>query len=126
MERVTEPMSEAPVEDGPRQTGSGRGGRKAGGEQEPAEISGSRGLRFGAGPPWTVSAVVHGQSPHGVESAPKVNERTVAELGNLAAISLANGSEMIEAVDDHRRGGRSLRSSPRMGKPSTWRREVVG
>jgi hypothetical protein len=32
---------------------------------------------------------------------------------------------MIETADDRRDEGRSLRSSPRAGKPLTWRREAV-
>lgn len=32
---------------------------------------------------------------------------------------------MIETADDRRNEGRSLRSSPRAGKPLTWRREAV-
>jgi len=32
---------------------------------------------------------------------------------------------MIEATDDRKGKGRSLRSSPRAGKPSAWRRQVV-
>lgn len=125
-ERETEPVSEASEEYGPRQTGSGRGGREAGREQEPSETRGSRGARLGAHQPWTASAGVHGQSLHGVEPAPTVDKGIIIKPGNLTANSLALGPETIEAVDDHRREGRSPRSSPRAGKPPTRRRGAVG
>jgi hypothetical protein len=119
-------MADAPVEDGPHQIGSGCGGRKAGGAQEPGEITGSRGMGARPCQLQAASAVARDQIPHGVELAPKANEGNVDEPGNLAAASLASGREMIEATDDRRRKGRNLRSSQRAGKPSTRRREVVG
>lgn len=126
MERVTEPMVEAPVEDGPRQIGSGRGGRKAGGAPEPSEMMGFRDMDARPCQSRAQLAVARDQIPHGVESAPKADQGIASEPGNLAAASPAFGREMIEATDDRRHKGRSLRSSLRTGKPSAWRREVVG
>jgi hypothetical protein len=126
MERETEPMADAPVEDGPHQIGSGCGGREAGEAQGSSEIMGFRGVGLRPRQSWAASAVAHDPISHGVESAPKANNGTIDELGNLAAASLTIKQEMIEAADDRRRKGRNLRSSPRTGKPFTWRREVVG
>jgi len=126
MERVTEPMVDAPVEDGPRQIGSGRGGRKAGGAPEPSETMGFRDMDARPCQSRAQLAVARDQIPHGVESAPKADQGIASEPGNLVAASPAFGREMIEATDDRRHKGRSLRSSLRVGKPSTWRREVVG
>ena len=123
MERVTEPMAEAPGQNGIRQAGSGRIGRKTGGVPMPAEITGVRGARIAARQLQGQLAVPCNRNPNGVESVPKADEGTIVELGNLAA---ASPNEMIEATDDRRSKGRSLRSSPRTGKPFTWRREAVG
>lgn len=125
MERVTEPMSDASVKHGIRRTGSRRIGRKAGGVPIPAGVSGTRGMRVRACQPYAQLAVAQGRNPHGVKSVPTADEGTLSELGNLAVGSPADRWEMVEATDDHRREGRSLRSSPRAGKPPTWRREAV-
>ena len=128
MERATEPMVDAPVEDWslPMRKWAGRpmaggvlsrsGDRRLGGEQHVA------------GQPARAPVGHAGQSPHGVESAPAADERYLTEPENLAAFSARPdpwGGLMIEATDDRCGEGRSLRSSPRMGKPSTWRREAV-
>lgn len=70
-------------------------------------------------------AVAKGRNPHGVKSVPTAEEGLVSELENLAAISPVNRRKVVKATDDHRREGRSLRSSPGAGKPFTWRREAV-
>jgi hypothetical protein len=124
MERVTEPMAEAPEQNAIRQAGSGRIGRKIGGVPVLAELTGIRGVRATARQLQGQFAVPCSQNPNGVESVPKADEGTIVELGNLAAAS--PHKEMIEATDDLRSKGRSLRSSPRTGKPFTWRREAVG
>jgi hypothetical protein len=66
-----------------------------------------------------------GRIPHGVESAPKTDERSSMEPENLFDASRPRRDGMIEATDDRGKEGRSLRSSPRTGKPSTWRRKAV-
>ena len=56
------------------------------------------------------------------------SQRNVNGTGNsFARLSarLAVALETVEATDERARGGRSLRSSPRTGKPSTWRRQTV-
>ena len=47
------------------------------------------------------------------------------EPGNLIRASSNSGWKMTEATGDRADEGRSLRSSPRTGKPPTWRREAV-
>ncbi len=126
MERVTEPISEASEEDGSHQTGSGWVGRKAGGAPICAENTRIRDVRTIARQYVAQPAVAMDRIPHGVESAPKTDEGSMSEPGNLAMTSLAFGPEMIETTDDRCREGRRLRSSPRTGKPSTWRRGAVG
>ena len=63
------------------------------------------------------------QNPHGVESGPKAGKRNPSEPENLIVAPLLG---VTKATGDRRNEGRSLRSSPRTGKPSTWRREAVG
>ena len=46
------------------------------------------------------------------------------ELGNPRPFPSHRG-RTTEATGDHAQRGRSLRSSPRTGKPSTWRRQAV-
>ena len=46
------------------------------------------------------------------------------ELGNPPAFPPL-GERMAEATGERAKRGRSLRSSPRAGKPSTWRRRAV-
>jgi retron-type reverse transcriptase len=46
------------------------------------------------------------------------------ELGNPPALPLPR-ERMAEATGERAKRGRSLRSSPRAGKPSTWRRQAV-
>lgn len=118
-------MFEASLQHGIRQTGSRRIGRKAGGVPIPAGLTGIRGARCRARQPAVQLAVVGGLNPHGVESVPNAGKGTTGELGIPAVFSPAGRREMIEATDDRRGRGRSLRSSPRTGKPSTWRRETV-
>jgi hypothetical protein len=125
MERVTEPMSEASEEHGLHQTGSGWSGRKAGGAQVRAETTRIRDGRATARQILVRSAVTKVPNPHGVESAPTTDKGSSSELGNLTMTSSANKPEMIETTDERHREGRRLRSSPRTGKPSTWRRETV-
>ncbi|CAK7261591.1 protein of unknown function (plasmid) [Shinella sp. WSC3-e] len=125
MGRIIEPMFEASLQHGTCQAGSGQVGRKTGEAPISAGLPGIRGVRGRARQPAAQLAVADGRSSHGVESVPKAGEGTTGELGNLAVFSPAGRREMIEATDDRRGWGRSLRSSPRAGKPSTWRRETV-
>jgi hypothetical protein len=87
MERETEMIVDASLEDGIRQTGSGRIGRKAGGELILAELTGARDMRTTVSQPVVQLAVATGQNPHRVESAPKAEKETTSELGIFAAIS---------------------------------------
>ena len=66
-----------------------------------------------------------GQIPHGGRVAPTMDERALTEPENPAPASHHGGDGTIEATDDRENGGRSLRSSPNTGKPSTWRRKAV-
>ena len=69
-----------------------------------------------------------GRIPHEVESAPTADKRPRTEPENLAVAPTHPGirrARMIEATDERGGRGRSLHSSPRTGKPSTWRREAV-
>jgi hypothetical protein len=90
-ERETEPMNDASSEHGPRQTGSGRGGRKTGGAQAPVGDSGARGAQAIARQSPDPAAVVRDQNPHGVKLAPKAAKGALSEPGNLAAVSPALG-----------------------------------
>jgi hypothetical protein len=68
-----------------------------------------------------VFTLFDGQNPHGVESDSKSSKGILSELGNPAVTSFG----MAEVTGDRNNRGRSLRSSLRTGKPSTWRRETV-
>lgn len=129
MARETKPMADASSENGPRQLGSGRGGRwltpSAGGALVRSGELRTGGVRHVARQPRRVLALRHGRIPHGVKSAPVAGERSVAEPKNLVTASGALGRRMAEATGDRGDRGRSRRSSPRTGKPFTWRRAAV-
>lgn len=129
MARETEPMVDASSDTGTCQLGSGRVGRrrmpKAGGALVCAMGTRTGGAQRAARQPRYGLAWYRGRIPHGVKSAPKAGERSVAEPKNLVIASGAFGRRMAEATSDRDDGGRSLRSSPGTGKPSTWRREAV-
>ena len=128
MERETEPMAEASSKCEACQRGSGRVGRKAGGALARTGIMRAGGVRRFARQLSSAPAVLERLNPHGVESAPKAGERSPTEPKNLVVASPQSipwTAEMTEATGDHDDEGRSLRSSPRTGKPSTWRREAV-
>jgi len=61
-------------------------------------------------------------NPHEVESGPATGRRKPSELEDLIATPLVR---VARATGDRRNEGRGLRSGPRTGKPSTWRREAV-
>jgi retron-type reverse transcriptase len=61
------------------------------------------------------------QFPHGAEFDPKTGKGKLSEPKNLVAAPLG----ATEATSDRSSKGRSLRSSLRTGKPSTWPREAV-
>jgi hypothetical protein len=129
MAKETELMVDAPVDLNTRQLGSGRDDLRC----EP-QIGGvlTRGVNARA---WDAQRTVHqsrygfalyrDQIPHGVESALKAGERLDTEPKNLVITSGASERRMAEATSDRDNEGRSLRSSLRTGKPSTWRREAV-
>jgi hypothetical protein len=129
MARVTEPMVDASSDTGTRQLGSGRVGLRCeprtGGALVRAMSTRTGGAQRAARQPRYGLAWYRGPIPHGVESAPKAGERSVAEPKNLVTASGIFGARMAEATGDRDDGGRSLRSSPRTGKPLTWRRKAV-
>lgn len=129
MARETEPMVDAPGDLGTRQLGSGRVDRRRkpqiGGALVRAMVTWTGGAQRAARQPRYGFAWYRGRIPHGVQSAPKTGERSAAEPKNLAITSGASERRMAEATSDRDSEGRSLRSSPRTGKPSTWRREAV-
>lgn len=129
MARATEPMADASLLDVSRQPGSGRGDLRTktqfGGALIRAEPTRIGDERNSARQPRRVLAWRQGRIPHGVESAPKAGERSEAEPKNLVIASASFGRQMAEATSERDDRGRSLRSSPRAGKPPTWRREAV-
>jgi hypothetical protein len=128
MARETEPMADAPVEPRTRQLGSGRVDSwcepRIGGVSVRAMRTWTGSALRAARQPRYGFAWCRGQIPHGVESAPKAGERSVTDPKNLVA-SGGFRHRRAEATSDRGDKGRSLRSSPRTGKPSTWRREAV-
>ena len=129
MARETEPMADASLPVHTRQLGSGRVGlwrkpRICGALVRVVDTR-TGGVRRAARQPRYGLARYRGRNPHGVQSAPKAGERSVAEPKNLAVASGIDGLRMAEATSDRDGRGRSLRSSPRTGKPSTWRRGAV-
>lgn len=129
MARETEPMADAPLHSDTREFGSMR----VGPWREPricgalVRVMDTRtgGARRAARQPRYGFARYRDPIPHGVESAPKAGERSVTEPKNLVIASRAFRFRMAEATSDRDGEGRSLRSSPGTGKPSTWRREAV-
>jgi hypothetical protein len=130
MARETEPMVDAPVDVGTRQLGSGRVDLRCepriGGALVRGMNAWTGGARCAARQPRYGFAWYRGRIPHGVESAPTAGERSVTEPKNLVITSGDFQRRMAEATSDRGDGGRSLRSSPRTGKPFTWRRKAVG
>lgn len=129
MARETEPMVEAPSNLSLRQLGSGRidlrRERQTGGALVRGVNAWTGGVRRAARQPRHELAVCLGPNPHGVESVPKAGERSITEPKNPAIAPGVSKRRVTEATRDRGDGGRSLRSSPRTGKPSTWRREAV-
>lgn len=129
MARETEPMADASLPVHARQLGSGRAGLRC----EPricgalvrAMDTRTGGVRRAVRQSRYELARYRDRNPHGVKSAPKAGERSVTEPKNLAVASGEVGLRMAEATSDRDGRGRSLRSSPRTGKPSTWRRRAV-
>lgn len=68
-----------------------------------------------------MAVVAANRNPSGIESGPKTDKGLLSEPGNPAGASFG----MTKATGERTSRGRSLRSSPRAGKPSTWRRETV-
>ncbi|CAD7338138.1 hypothetical protein SPHS8_01909 [Sphingobium sp. S8] len=127
MARETEPMADASLHVDTcqsRQVGSWRESRTCGVLIRVVNTW-TGGARRAARQPRYELARYRGQNPHGVKSAPKTGERSDTEPKNLAVASGIVGPRMAEATSDRDGEGRSLRSSPRAGKPSTWRRKAV-
>ena len=129
MAKETEPMVDALVDLNTRQLGSGRVDLRC----EP-QIGGAlvRGVNARTGDAQRAAhqsryelAWYRDQIPHGVESAPKAGKRSDTEPKNLVITSSVSKHRMAEATSDRDNEGRSLRSSPRTGKPSAWRRKAV-
>ncbi len=129
MARETEPMADASSEYGTCQLGSGRDGLrrepKTGGVLVCAGDTRTGGVRPAARQPRREIAWRRDRNPHGVKSAPKAGKRSETEPKNLVCASVAFRRRMAEATCDRADEGRSLRSSPRAGKPPAWRREAV-
>ncbi len=129
MARETEPMVDAPVDIGTRQLGSGRVDLRREPQIGGALVRGmdawTGGVQRAAHQPRYELAWYRDRIPHGVESAPKAGERSVTEPKNLVITSGASERRMAKATRDRGDGGRSLRSSPRTGRPFTWRRKAV-
>ena len=129
MARETEPMADAPVDLNTRQLGSGRDDlrceSKIGGVLVRGMDARTGGAQRAARQPRYRLARYRGQIPHGVESAPKAGKRSDMEPKNLVITSGVSQHQMAEATSDRDNEGRSLRSSPRTGTPSTWRRKAV-
>ncbi len=129
MARETEPMVDAPVDLNICQLGSGRidlrRERQIGGALVHCVSKWTGGARRAACQPRHELAVCRGPNPHGVESVPKAGERSITEPENPAIAPGVSKRRVTEATSDRVDGGRSLRSSPRTGKPSTWRREAM-
>jgi len=129
MARETEPMADASLPFNARQLGSRRGRLRRNPQNCGALVRfmdmRTGGAQFAARQSRRGFAWRRGRIPHGVKSAPKAGERSVAEPKNLVIASGAFRRRMTEATSDRDDEGRSLRSSPGTGKPSTWRREAV-
>jgi hypothetical protein len=130
MARETEPMVEAPLDLSTRQLGSGRVDLRCEPQFGGALVRGvdawTGGVRRAARQPRHKLAMCRGRIPHGVKSVPKAGERPITEPENPATASGVSERWKAEATSDRGVGGRSLRSSPRAGKPFTWRRGAVG
>ncbi len=124
MGREIEPMVDTPVEIDCRRSRSGRYDRKVGGAvkgSEGSQVPGASVMRQRVVTP----AVIAGPIPHGAKLVPKTSERLETEPKNRAVAS-SSLKRMIEATDERDGVGRNPRSSPRTGKPFTWRRGIVG
>ena len=115
-------MVEASVEITTSPNGSGRGGRMAGGVLRPAYRPGCGDDQVRDHQSLDEAAVSIDPNPHGVESDPKASKGNLLEPENL----IVAPQGVAEATGDRDDEGRSPRSSPRAGKPSTWRRGTVG
>ena len=129
MARETEPMADAPSEHASRQLGSGRVGLwrepQSGGALVRSGVLRTGDARLVVHQLRRVLALRRSRIPHGVKSAPKAGERSVAKPKNLVTASTDLGRRMAEATSDRDDEGRSRRSSRRTGKPFTWRRAAV-
>src|SRR6516165_707704 len=111
----------------PRQTthlcqrGSGQGSRKAEGEPACFSTMQARDKGESLGQPTDATAESAGPNPYGVKSGSTTGQGKPSEPGNPLDVSFG----MAKATGDHDQRGRSLHSSLRMGKPSTWRRQAV-
>lgn len=127
--RETKPMADAPVDLNTRQLGSGRVNLwckpRIGGALVRGVNAWTEGAQRDARQSRYVLAWYRDRIPHGVESAPKAGKRFDTEPKNLVIASDDSERRMTEVTSDRDNKGRSLRSSPRAGKPSTWRREAV-
>ena len=103
------------------QRGSGQGSRKAEGEPACFSTMQARGEGNTLRQPADTTAESVGPNPYGVKSGSTAGQGKSSEPGNPLDVSFG----MAEATGDHDQRGRSLHSSPRTGKPSTWRRQAV-
>jgi hypothetical protein len=123
MERETEPMAEAPSE------GSSPTRKWVRQSQDlwsaDAQLMGARQGRRG-NPKSASGKACKARRPDSTRGrvGSYSGRRATVELGNPPALPPLWG-RLAEATGDHARRGRSPRSSPRAGKPSTWRRRAV-
>ena len=121
--KETESMVDAPLEHGTCQLGSRRDNplwkQGVGGVLVCTGDLQTGGLWSFAGRPMDIFALSLGPIPHGVKSAPKAGQRSYSEPKNLVMASLPVFAGMMEATHERCDEGRSLRSSPRTGKPFT-------
>ena len=123
-----EPMLEASLEHCTRQCGGGRASVKLVerwtalmiAERGGCGRSGVRTSAFGKGLRAPKARIHTGYSRFLIRTM-----ECMRNLGTSLRLPRRLTPRMIETADDRRDEGRSLRSSPRAGKPFTWRREAV-
>jgi hypothetical protein len=125
MRRETEPMSDASSDVIVHQRESGWIGRRAGGVLDGAWDATFGDVPISARQQSIKFAVIDRQNPHGVKSVSKTDKWSLIEPKNFFVVPQPAGERVIEAIDDRNDEGQSPRSSPRAGKPHTWRRGTV-
>jgi hypothetical protein len=118
-------MSDASSDVIVHQRESGWTGRKAGGVLNDAWHATFGGVPISARQQSIKFAVIDCQNPHGVKSVSNTDKWSLIEPKNFIGAPHSTRKRVIEAIDDRSDEGQSPRSSPRAGKPLTWRRGTV-